>query len=339
MNKLCQIAGLGVCVPERVLSNHDLEQIMDTNEEWIVSRTGIHTRRILDASQGTSDVGFFAAQKAILDAGIDASEITHIFVATCTPDYLSPSVSCLIAARLGLSAYSGVSTISPTTKSLMCLDFNAACSGFVYGLEVARAFLALDSNAVVLLIAAEALSRRMNYNDRSTSVLFGDGAGAVVLRSKGDSFLTVHDVSCGTDGDLNELIQIGGGTNMNVVVGDTVKEDFFLNMQGRDVFKHAVRCMVQESLKLLSRNNLTIDDVDLFIPHQANARIIEAVGSRLEIPAEKVFTNVSEYGNTSAASILLALDDARKAGKVEVGKKTLITTFGAGLTWGSALLS
>jgi len=339
MNKLCQIVGLGTYVPERILSNKDLEKMMDTTDEWIVSRTGIHTRHILDESKNTSDAGFYAAQKAIADAGIDAKEITHIFVATCTPDELSPSVSCIIAGKLGLSAFSGVSKISPDVKSLTCFDFNAACSGFIYGLEIARAFLALDDDATILLVAAETLSRRINYKDRSTAVLFGDGAGAVILRSKGKKIVTVHDVSCGSDGDLNNLIRIGGGTSMNVNAGDIVDEKFFLNMQGRDVFKHAVRCMVQESLKILSRNNLTTDDVDMFIAHQANARIIEAVGLRLEIPAEKVFTNVSRYGNTSAASILLALDEARDAGKVEAGKKILITTFGAGLTWASALFS
>lgn len=339
MNKLCQIIGLGTYVPERILSNNDLEKMMETTDEWIVSRTGIHTRHILDVSQGTSDLGFHAAQRAIKYADIEPSEITHILVATCTPDYLSPSVACIIAGKLGLSAYSGLSKTSPDASSLVCLDFNAACSGFVYGLEMARAFLALDKDATVLLIAAEAMSRRMNYSDRSTSVLFGDGAGAVILRSHGEKFLSINDVSCGADGDLNTLIQIGGGTNMHVAIGDTVDENFFLTMQGRDVFKSAVRCMVQESLKVLTRNNLTIDDVDMFIPHQANARIIEAVGLRLEIPAEKVFTNLSRYGNTSAASILLALNEARDAGKVEAGKKILVTTFGAGLTWGSALFS
>ncbi len=340
MNALCQIAGLGTYVPKEILSNQDLENMMDTSDEWIFTRTGIKERRILATSENASDAGFYAAQKAIEDAKIEAKDITHIFVASCTPDYLSPSVSCLIAQRLGLAEYSGVTKISIDSQSITCLDFNAACSGFVYGLEMARAYLALHENAVVLLVAAEAMSRRMNYEDRTTSVLFGDGAGAVIIKNNCEHPLfTLHDVSCGADGDLSDLIQIGGGSKMNAKVGDKIDESFFLTMQGRDVFKNAVRGMVQESQKVLERNNLTVNDIDLFIAHQANARILEAVASRLEIPEEKVFMNVSLYGNTSASSIPLALENARQQNLIKKGEKTLLTAFGAGLTWASALLS
>lgn len=333
------INGLGVYIPKNVITNQDLEKIMDTTDEWIMTRTGIHTRHVLADDENTSDAGYYAAVKAIEDAKIDPTDITHIIVATCTPDNLSPSISCCIAGRLGLSATSGVAKISPTTAGLVCFDINAACSGFIYGLEVARSFLALHPDATILLVAAEALSRRMNYKDRSTAVLFGDGAGAMILQKTGTPFLTIRDVSLGSDGGLHSLITVGGGTNIKIQCGDIIDEKFFLSMQGREVFKHAVRCMVQECEKLMARNDLSIHDIDLFIAHQANMRILEAVTARLEIDEDKVFINLPHYGNTSAASILLALSDARLEGRIHPGKPILLTTFGAGLTWGSALLS
>lgn len=339
MNINCHISGLGVSVPEKILSNHDLEKIMDTSDEWIVTRTGIKNRHIVKDTENISEHAFIAAVKAIEEAQISLSEITHVLVATCTPETLSPSVSCILAEKLGLSAYSGLPLISFHNPGLVCFDFNAACSGFVYGLELSRAFLALNNDAVILLVTAECLSRRMNYQDRTTSVLFGDAAGACIIRAKGDALFHILDVSIGADGDYKDLIRIGGGTDKKVQVGDSISEDFFLTMQGREVFKHAVRGMAQESLKLLQKNSLNVEDIDLFIAHQANLRIIDAVRERLELPAEKVFTNLEEYGNTSAASIVLAMAEARDKGLLKAGQKTLLTAFGAGLTWGSALLS
>lgn len=333
------INGLGVYIPKKVLTNQDLEKVMDTTDEWILTRTGISSRHILADDENASDAGYYAAVKAIEDAKIHPEEITHIIVATCTPDNLSPSVSCCIAGRLGLSEYSGVAKISPTQTGLISFDINAACSGFVYGLEISRSILALHPDATILLVATEALSRRMNYQDRSTAVLFGDGAGAMILQRKGTPFLTIQDVSLGSDGGLKSLISIGGGTSMKVTCGDIIDESFFVTMQGREVFKHAVRCMVQECEKIMIRNDLSIHDIDLFIAHQANMRILEAVTARLEIDESKVFINLPQYGNTSAASILLALSEAREKGLIHRGKPTLLTTFGAGLTWGSALLS
>ncbi len=339
MNSTCYIAGLGTSVPEKKLSNFDFEKIMDTSNEWIVSRTGIKTRHVLAEGQNISDIAYEASLKAIVDAKIDKSEITHILVATCSPQKLSPSLACILAQNLGLSSTSGLQTISTHNPSLVCFDFNAACSGFIYGLEIARAFLALHSNSTILLVTAEGLSRRLNFQDRTTSILFGDGAGAVILRNHGDYLYKVHDVSLGSDGDYCDLIQIGGGTEFEAKVGDVVDESFFLTMQGREVFKSAVRGMAQESLKLLEKNSLTVNDIDLFITHQANLRIIEAVGERLSISQDKVFTNLEKYGNTSASSILLAMEEAREQGKLKKGAKTLLTAFGSGLTWGSALLS
>lgn len=338
MSMTCQIAGLGVSVPENTLSNFDLEKIMDTSDEWIVTRTGIKNRHVLKDGENISRCAEEACKAAMAEAGISPSEITHLLVATCTPETLSPSTACILAEKLGLSKYTGLPLISENNPSLVCFDFNAACSGFVYGLELSRAFLALNKDAVVLLVTAESLSRRMNYNDRTTSVLFGDGAGAVVIRAEGEHVFKILDVSIGADGDYKDLIRIGGGTDKKVAVGDTITEDFFLSMQGREVFKHAVRGMAQESLKLLSKNGLSVDDIDLFIAHQANLRIIEAVGERLNISQDKVFTNLEKYGNTSASSIVLAMAEAREKGLLKKGKKTLLTAFGAGLTWGSALI-
>lgn len=339
MNSICYIAGLGTSVPHTTLSNFDFEKIMDTSDEWIVTRTGIKNRHVLAKEQNVSDIAYEASIKAIQDAKIDKSEITHILVATCSPQNLSPSVACLIAEKLGMSSVSGLQTISPKNPSLVCFDFNAACSGFIYGLELARAFLMLHRNATILLVTAEGLSRRLNYQDRTTSILFGDAAGAVILRDHGDYLYNVIDVSIGADGDYKDLIRIGGGTELQAKVGDRIDDTFFLSMQGREVFKHAVRGMTQESLKLLERNHLAISDIDLFIAHQANMRIIEAVGERLGIAKDNVFTNLEKYGNTSASSILLAMDEAREKGILKKGNKTLLTAFGAGLTWGSALLS
>lgn len=338
MNVNCHISGLGISVPENTLTNQDLEKIMDTSDEWIVTRTGIKNRHVVKENENISEYAFLAAVKAIDEAKISLSQITHVLTATCTPETLSPSMSCIIAQKLGLSSYSGLQLISPASPGLTCFDFNAACSGFVYGIELARAFLALNNDAVILLVTAECLSRRMNYQDRTTSVLFGDAAGACIIRGKGDALFNVLDVSIGADGDYKDLIRIGGGTDKKVLVGDSISEDFFLTMQGREVFKYAVRGMEQESLKLLQRNNLGVDDIDLFIAHQANIRIIDAVRERLVLPAHKVFTNLEKYGNTSASSILLAMADAREQCLLKAGQKIVLTAFGAGLTWGSALL-
>jgi len=308
--------------------------MVSTSDEWIVSRTGIRQRHILNESANASDAGLAAAASALRDAGVDAAELTHIFVATCSPDYFCPSVACLIAAGLGLS-----SAREPRRGEVMCLDFNAACSGFLYGLELARATLCLHPDAVILLVGAEALSRRINYADRSTCVLFGDGAGAVVLRSgNGPALWGLADVSCCSDGSFHQLIVMGGGSAMQVRAGDPVPDDFFLTMQGREVFRHAVRCMTAESRKILDRNGLTVDDLDLFVAHQANMRIIEAVGSRLGVPEDRVFANVEFFGNTSAATLPLALDDARTQGRLKAGMRVLMVTFGGGMTWGAALL-
>lgn len=323
----CHIHGIGTYVPARTLTNADLATMVDTTDEWITSRTGIKTRHLLASDENASDAGLIAARKALEQAGLSPADVTHVLVATCTPDCLCPSTACILAGKLGCG-------------HVMALDFNAACSGFLYGLEMARCLLHSHPNATVLLVSTEALSRRTNWTDRSTCVLFGDGAGAMVLRAQAAAPVLgqVRDVQCASDGALWELITIGGGTSVRYEPGQPVGDDFFLHMQGREVFKHAVRNMASICQEMLRRNGMTIADVDLLVPHQANIRIIDAVGSRLDVDPAHVFANVADYGNTSSASVILALWDAWQQGRITAGSRVLTTSFGAGLTWGAALL-
>ena len=325
-----RISGFGYYVPEKILGNADIAAHSDITDEWIVSRTGISARRILDGDMTGTDMALRAAQSALTKAGRSAGDITHILYATCTPDACCPSAACVLAAKLDI-------------KGRMAVDCNAACAGFVNGLALADGLLARDPHALVLLVASESLSHRCNWEDRGTAVLFGDGAGAVLVTGAAvpTSSLSgaVVDVIVGSDGGTSGLLLISGGFSASPYkLGDQVGPDYFIRMEGGLVFKHAVRNMSACCLEILERNGLTPADVDLFVPHQANLRIIEAVGGRLGISGDKVFLNVQKYGNTSAASIPLALGEAMEAGRVRPGMRVLMTTFGGGLTWGAALL-
>ena len=327
------IQGLGTYVPTKRITNVDLMSLVDTNDEWIVSRTGIKARHMLADDENGSDAGTEAALKALEDAGIAAEDITHVLTATCTPDYLCPSTACIISGKIG-------------SHGAMAFDLNAACTGFVYGLDVANSILAGKPGAKVLLVGSEAFTRRLNWEDRTTCILFGDGAAAAVL-TNGDAGTTkrclpsaplLRDVRCGADGRQYPLLTVGGGTNRNYKPGDPVQDDFYLQMQGREVFKQAVRSLSAVCSELLEDNGLTLEDIDLFIPHQANLRIIEAVGDRLKLGSEKIFVNLDEYGNTSAASIPLGIGDACAQGRIRPGSRVLLSAFGGGFTWGAALL-
>ena len=327
------IQGLGTYVPTKRITNVDLMSLVDTNDEWIVSRTGIKARHMLADDENGSDAGTEAALKALEDAGIAAEDITHVLTATCTPDYLCPSTACIISGKIG-------------SHGAMAFDLNAACTGFVYGLDVANSILAGKPGAKVLLVGSEAFTRRLNWEDRTTCILFGDGAAAAVL-TNGDagtpkrclpSAPRLRDVRCGADGRQYPLLTVGGGTNRNYKPGDPVQDDFYLLMQGREVFKQAVRSLSAVCSELLEDNGLTLEDIDLFIPHQANLRIIEAVGDRLKLGSEKIFVNLDEYGNTSAASIPLGIGDACAQGRIRPGSRVLLSAFGGGFTWGAALL-
>ena len=317
---------LSAYIPDAVLTNNDLARIVDTNDDWIVSRTGIRQRRKLAETDHASDLGLRAAVQALDEAHLNTTALTHVIAATCTPDALSPSVACIIAGQLGASG-------------VMAFDIGAACSGFLYGLSLCRALISQEPEAKILFVCTEALTRRVNWADRSTCVLFGDAATACVLSANANCAMAkLDDVVCHSDGTLRNLIHVGGGTSCAYAMGTTVDEQFFITMQGRETYKHAVRNMVRVCEELLERNHLTVDEVQLLVPHQANMRIIEAVGSRLAITEDKVFTNVAKYGNTSSASIPLALTEARLEGRIHPGDRVLTTAFGAGLTWGAALL-
>jgi len=328
MNTPCILRGIGHCVPETRLTNADFERMVDTNDEWITTRTGISERRVALNGETSSDLCFVAARQALEKAGMDAAELTHVLVATFSPDAVIPSTACLLSHHLGLAGR-------------MSLDISAACSGFVYGLEMARAIIALHPTAKVLLAACDIVSSRVDYTDRSTCVLFGDGAGAVVITAdspelSGGRLLGVRVASDGAAGDL--LTIKGGGSATPYKLGDTVRRDFFVEMNGREVYKHAVRSMSGVCAEIMAENGFTPDDVDVFIPHQANLRIVEAVGKRLNMPEAKVFTNLQKYGNTSAASVPLALSEATLEGFIKPGNLVLLGTFGGGFTWGSALI-
>lgn len=315
---------LSAHVPDEIISNKDLEAIVDTSDEWIRSRTGIESRHRLAKDENASDMGFAAARKALDVAGWRPQEITHIIAATTTPDYMSPSVACIVGGLIG-------------APHVMAFDFSAACSGFIYGLSLGQAILAKDEGSRIMLVCTEALTRRVNWQDRTTCVLFGDAATACTLAAAPPaSGAAVIDVICKSDGTQKDLIIVGGGSACCYDKGQPVDDDFYISMHGRDTYKHAVRNMVAVCEELLGRNGLEMQDVDLLVPHQANMRIIEAVGSRLR--TDRVFTNVARYGNTSAASIPLALWEARKEGRLKRGDLVLVTGFGAGLTWGAALL-
>lgn len=328
MNTPCIIRGLGHCVPDSVLTNADFERMVETNDEWIVSRTGIRERHVALNGETCVDLCFGASQAALAKAGLAAEDLTHVIVATFSPDAVIPSAACMLAHRLGISGR-------------MAMDVSAACSGFLYALETARALLALHPQAKVLVAACDVVSSRVDYTDRGTCILFGDGAGAVVLTAEtsGPAGAQVLDVLVSSDGAMGDLLTVkGGGSATPYKLGDTIRRDFFVEMNGREVYKHAVRAMSSICDEMLKKHGLTTSDVDVFIPHQANLRIVEAVGKRLEMPESKVFTNLQKYGNTSAASVPLALSEAVAAGFVKPGHLVLLGTFGGGFTWGSGLI-
>lgn len=328
---LCHINGMGAYAPSRVIDNAYLATLVDTNDEWIVSRTGIKERRMVAPGECCSDLALAAAMEALNRSGIAKERITHVVLATCTGDYVFPSTASIVAHKLGL-------------KDVPAFDISAACAGFLYGLEIARGFAAQAPDACVLLLAAEVLTTRCNWQDRSTCVLFGDGGGACLVtgpavpRGKGFN-AELTDIITRADGAYTDLLYIrAGGSSQPYKAGDIIGDEYFIHMDGREVYKHAVRNMTGISREILSRNGLSGEDVDLVIPHQANQRIIEAVTNRLEVPEERVFMNVHAYGNTSAASIPLALYEAELEGRFKAGMNVLITTFGAGLAWAAALL-
>ncbi|WP_149846514.1 beta-ketoacyl-ACP synthase III [Paenibacillus sp. 37] len=319
------IIGTGKYVPEKILTNSDLEKMVDTNDEWIVSRTGIKERHIAAPEQATSDLAYEAAIKALESAGMTGSDLDLIIVATITPDSSFPSTACILQDKLG-------------AKGAAAFDLSAACSGFVYGLASATSFIQSGMYNNALVIGADCLSRITDYTDRNTCVLFGDGAGAVVVGEvpEGRGFKAFD---LGAEGAGGSLLQMEGGGSRLPATAETVEnKKHYINMNGREVFKFAVRVMGTATIEVLRKAGMERTDVDLFVPHQANIRIIQSAMQRLELPEEKVVVNVDKYANTSAASIPLALVEAAEEGRMKAGDTVLMVGFGGGLTWGASVL-
>ncbi|MCP4899217.1 MAG: ketoacyl-ACP synthase III [bacterium] len=323
--RTARIAGLGSCLPDRIVTNSDLEKVVDTTDEWITTRTGIKERRIVADDEALVDLVERAGKAAMADADVEPESIDLFILATATVEQPIPASAAIAQPRLGV-------------KNAACFDLSAACSGFVYALNVARQFIATGEADRVLVVGAECLSRYVDWTDRTTCVLFGDGAGAVVLEAsaQGDGIL---QLDWRTDGTLADLIAMpGGGCRFPPNSAQAIEERLpFIKMKGNETFKVAVRAITDLSLQVVAKAGIEIDEVDLFIPHQANNRIIQAVGSRLGLSSEKVFVNVDRVGNTSAASIPLAMADAVAEDRLHRGDLVLATAFGGGLTWASAL--
>jgi 3-oxoacyl-[acyl-carrier-protein] synthase-3 len=321
-----KIIGTGSYVPERVLTNQDLEKMVETNDEWIVSRTGMKERRIARPDEFTSDMGLEAAKRALEAAKTPADSLDLILFATLTPDYVFPSTACLIQNQLGASKAAAV-------------DVQAACTGYLYVLGMAKAFIESGIYKNILIVAAEKLSSIVNYQDRNTCVLFGDGASAAVISSEGHG-LVIREISLGSDGELAKLLILPAGGSRQPATRETVDCGLhYLQMEGKEVFKHAVRRMESASKEVIDRAGIKENEISWLVPHQANMRIIEAVAKRFEVPMEKVFVTVHKYGNTSASSIGIALDEMLRQNNAKKGDNILLTAFGAGLTWGASLLT
>lgn len=325
MKPRSMIIGTGHSVPSQVVTNFDLEKILDTSDQWIVERTGIHERRHKAPHEATSDFCYKASLEALSDAGMDPSELDLIVIGTVSGDMPFPSTAVFIQARLG-------------APQAAAMDVSAACSGFLYAMATADAFIAAGNYRRVLAIGAESLTAITNWQDRNTAVLFGDGAGAVVLVPS-DGKRGVLSTYLGADGRLAELLWMPGGGSLHPATHETVNQNLHnIKMAGREVFLHAVKAMGESAERALKAAGLKPEDMDLLIPHQANLRIIEATAKRLSMPREKVYVNIDRFGNTSSASLPIALNEARRTGRLKPGMKCLMVVFGGGFTWASAVV-
>jgi len=321
----CSVVSVGSYTPARILTNADLEKLVQTTDEWITTRTGIKERRIAADNETTSDLATQAARRALARAGLHAEQVDLIVVATATPDMLFPSTACLVQEKLG-------------AKRAAAFDVEAACSGFLYGLEIGQQFIMSRTYETVLVIGAEKLSSIVDWQDRNTCVLFGDGAGAALLQNRPGShgLLTVY---MGADGSKGSLLCVpAGGTSKPASTATVEGRLHYLRMDGRETFKNAVPAMVNAAREVLRRCELSVDQIDCIIPHQANRRIIDAVAERLKARPGQMFVNLDKYGNTSAASVAIALDEAVALGRIKPGSLVLMVAFGAGFTWGAALI-
>lgn len=321
-----KIVGTGSYAPEKILTNDDLAKMVDTSDEWIKSRTGMSERRVAAENQGTSDLCTIAAKNAFEASGIKPEEIDLIIAATVTPDYHLPSLACVIQKKLG-------------AVNAASMDVVAACAGFIHGLSMAQAYIGTGMYKKIMVFGAEILSTITNYEDRNTCVLFGDGAGVAILVPSEDES-GILSTYLKSDGRLDELLYIpAGGTEMPFGRNGHIDSSLrYIHMKGNEIYKHAVRSMGDAAMRVVKEAGLEMDQIDILVPHQANMRIIQAVASRLGMPMEKVFLNLEKYGNTSAASVPLALDEAVRQGRIKPGDYVLSVAFGGGLTWGAAVI-
>jgi 3-oxoacyl-[acyl-carrier-protein] synthase-3 len=319
------ILGTGSYVPEKVLTNADLERLVDTSDEWITSRTGIKERRIAGPDEHTSDMAIGAAKQAMDMAGIGPMDIDMILVATVSPDMMFPCTACFVQKGLG-------------ARRAICMDISAACSGFLYGLDVAKQFVATGMHNNVLVIGADKLSSLVDWGDRNTCVLFGDGAGAAVVGHKEGEETLLHTVM-GSDGNFGDILSMpGGGCRVPITVENLDQKLNTIKMAGKEVYKQAVIAMQNAALEVIEKAGITTEQIAWIIPHQANYRIIEAIAQRLGVGMDRVFVNLERYGNTSAAAVAIALDEANRTGALKKGDYVLLVVFGGGLTWASTLL-
>lgn len=320
-----KILGTGKSLPSAVLTNADLEKMVETSDEWIRTRTGIQERRVAGKNEATSDLAAAASREALADAKVLAEDLDAIFVCTCTPDMVFPSVSCLVQSALG-------------ARNAMAMDISAACSGFIYGLATAKSYIESGTAKKILLVGVDTLSKITNWQDRSTCVLFGDGAGAAVISAEpGDAgILSVYAAS---DGTQSHILTVPGGGSRNPICQEVLdQKTYTIQMDGPEVYKLAVTKMVEAALRALKDAGLKPADLKLIIPHQANLRIIESVAKRLHLNGTHVFVNVQKYGNMSAATTIIALDEAQREGRIKRGEAFELVAFGAGLTWGAAVI-
>src|SRR5438132_2347257 len=319
------IIGTGSYVPDKILTNADLSNIVDTSDDWITTRTGIKERRIAAKDENTSDMAAKAALKAMEQAKISPKDINLILVATATPDMLFPATACFVQKKIGAT-------------SAACLDISAACAGFLFGLEIAQQFITSHTCETVLVIGAEKLTSITNWTDRNTCVLFGDGAGAAVLQHRGGAH-GVISTHMGSDGQFADILFMPGGGCHTPITRENVDKNLqTIHMSGKDVYKQAITAMMAASQNVLDQAGLTIEDIACIIPHQANVRIIEAIADRLKIPLDRFFVNLDRYGNTSAAAVAIALDEANRTGRIKKGDYVLLVVFGGGLTWASTII-
>jgi 3-oxoacyl-[acyl-carrier-protein] synthase-3 len=324
-NQKASITGIGSYLPNKVLTNYDLEKMVDTSDDWIIQRTGIKERRIVENGQITSDLATYASLRAMEDAGVSPGDLDMIITSTITPDHIFPSTSCYIQQKIGASRASA-------------FDILAACAGFIYALSVGESFVNSGAMKTVLVVGAECLSKITDYTDRTTCILFGDGAGAVVIQKS----LSKHEIlstSLAADGSQADvLIMPGGGAKNPATLESVQQRTHYIQFKGKEVFKLAINKITNLIIDTVNKNGLSLEDIDLIIPHQSNLRIIEATMEKLGLPMEKAVVNIDKYGNTSSASIPIAIDEARKEGRLSKGDIVMLVAFGGGLTWGSSII-